>query len=204
MSKGFNIIAIITIPFSLGAMAFNEEVVQVIYERGAFNEAATGMTALALLWYGPYLCITQLNTQSIYAFQTNKDMKTPMYIGIVSVAVNVVLNLLFIERMGLAGLALATTIASLISLTLSLIILRVKYPKIVIVESWRKLLYIFVSATISVCLAIITYKLINRSIWMPRACYLIIAVAVAGSAYLALLCLAKIKELAMLKALVKR
>lgn len=48
---GINPILIIALPFSIGAMVFHEQVVQVIYERGAFEPVATALTGTAVLGY---------------------------------------------------------------------------------------------------------------------------------------------------------
>ncbi len=204
LSTGFNLLAIISIPFGLGALAFSQEAVQVIYERGAFNTGSTAMTGTALFWYGAYLCFSSMNQQSIYAFQTNKDMKTPMYIGVVSVTVNVCLNLLLVDVMGIAGLAFATSIAAGVSLVLSMLLLRKKYPQLRILESGRKLLMIAASAGVSVLAARYAYNGIAAIIWMPRICYLAVAMLLAGVMYLMLLKLFRVKELELLKLLVRR
>ena len=46
--KGFNVVVIIS-PFSLGAMVYSNQVVQIIYERGAFDITATAMTSSAFI-----------------------------------------------------------------------------------------------------------------------------------------------------------
>lgn len=204
LSGGFNLYAIVTLPFGFGAMVFAQEVVQVIYERGAFDPVATGMTAIALFWYGPHLCLSQLNTQSIYAFQTNKDMKTPMYVGFVSVAANIALNLILVKRMGIGGLALATSIATGISLVLSLVLLRKKFPQLRMIESFGKLIAIALAAAVAVAAGKGTYALIAGAIWMPRVCYLALAMIVAGGLYLGLLWAMKVKELEFVKDIVRK
>lgn len=204
LCKSFNLNVIITIPFSLGAMFFSNEVVQIIYERGAFNEEATAMTAVALFWYGPYLCLSQLNAQSIYAFQTNKDMKTPMYIGVVSVIVNICFNIILVRVMGIGGLALATSIATIVSLTISLLVLKKKYEQIRIVESWGKLGKIIITAIFSIICSKLVYIELEANIWMPRACYLMSSILIAGIVYLIGLKHQKVSELNLIKTFVKK
>ncbi len=204
LSGGFNLYAIIAIPFGFGAMTFAEEVVQVIYERGAFDPIATEMTAIALFWYGPFLCLSQLNNQSIFAFQTNKDMKTPMYVGFVSVFVNIILNVILVRMMGIGGIALATSVAAGVSLVVSLILLYKKYPELQIIESFGKLFGITFAALISVAISKGLYLAMVKLIWMPRLCYLGIAIIIAALIYLVLLFKMKIKELDFVKSILRK
>lgn len=198
LSKSFNLIFIIVVPFALGAMAFSEEVVQVIYERGAFDTTATAMTAVALFWYSPHLAVSTLNKPIIQAYQSNKEMKTLMYIGFVVVTVNVCLDFLLIKKMGIAGLAFATSIAGTVGFILRVLILKKKYPQIKAIESKRKLCIIGISAGCSVAIAAIAYDWLVAVIWLPRLMYLGIVVVIASLIYIFMLNLLKIDELKVL------
>lgn len=204
LSGGFNLYAIISVPCGMGAMIFANEIVQVIYERGVFDAAATSMTAVALFWYGPHLCLSQLNNQSIFAFQTNKDMKTPMYVGFVSVAVNIALNIILVRRMGIGGIALATSIAAGVSLLLSVLLLKKKFPNLRLVESYVKIAGIVLFAAISVGVGRIIYSSLLKVIWMPRMCYLGIAIATTAIIYYLILNMANVREMQMVKQIFNR
>ncbi|MGB4040377.1 MAG: polysaccharide biosynthesis C-terminal domain-containing protein, partial [Bacillota bacterium] len=60
------------------------------------------------------------------AFFALQDTTTPMILGMVTVCVNIVLNLLLVGPLRQGGLALATTVASLIGLVLGLLAFRRK------------------------------------------------------------------------------
>lgn len=68
--KGFNVVVIISLPFSLGAMVYSNQVVQIIYERGAFDITATAMTSSAfrtpLFAYVLLRCLKLLYIHIIY------------------------------------------------------------------------------------------------------------------------------------------
>lgn len=202
LSKSFNLIFIIAIPFALGAMMFSTEVVQVIYERGAFDSVATAMTSVALFWYGPHLAVYSLNTIIVQAFQSNKDMKTPMMIGVIVVGINVSLNFILINRMGMAGLAFATSIAGTVGLILRVAMLRMKFPEIRLIESGNKLIKIAFSASVSVGLARFVYNFLLQVIVIPRVLTLGIAVFMAMVIYLLLLMIIKVEELKMIKSVI--
>ena len=204
LSKSFNLIFIIAVPFAMGAMAFSKEVVQVIYERGAFDTTATAMTAVALFWYGPHLAVSALNTPVIQAFQSHKDMVTPMWIGVVIVAVNVSLNLLLIENMGMAGLAFATSIAGAVGLVLRMMMLKKKFADVHLIESVSKLIKIALAAGTSVAIANVTYDWLASTVWMPRLIYLGVAVCLAAMIYLIMLSVLNVQEIEFVKGLFKR
>lgn len=204
LSKSFNLTAMISIPFGIGAMAFADEVVQVIYERGVFDETATTLTSIALFWYAPHLIASTLNTQIVQAFHANKDMKTPVYIGTISVVLNIILNLVLVKIMGLAGLAFATSIVDVIGLIMRYFALKYKFPQIQLIESTGKLIKVFTAAAISVGVSVVLYNFLIISIWMPRTLYLLISVAIAGVIYLGLLVLLEIDEVKLIKSVVNK
>ena len=60
------------------------------------------------------------------AFYSLQDTKTPVIMGIIGIGTNVVFNLLLIEPMGHGGLALASSIAGIVNMTLLLYYLKKK------------------------------------------------------------------------------
>lgn len=111
--KGINIIVILVLPISIGAIVLAEPIVKVLFERGEFNSVATQMTSQALIFYSlgmvPY-GITDLLSKVFYSLQ---DTKTPVINASISMFINIILNFMLIKFMGHKGLAFATSIASL-------------------------------------------------------------------------------------------
>lgn len=112
LSIGLNIILIVTLPFSLGAILYNQQIVQIIYERGAFDITATMMTGSAYLFYSVGLVFLSLNELLLRAYYSKHDMKTPMIFAGICVIINIVLSILLVKVMAHNGLALATSIAT--------------------------------------------------------------------------------------------
>ena len=69
----------------------------------------------------------------VTCFFSREDTKTPLYISLVSVAINIVISLLLIETMREMGIALATAISSWVNAFLLFIIL--KYKKNLILDA---------------------------------------------------------------------
>lgn len=204
VDKGINLIVIIGLPSSLGLIAFSDQIVQVVYERGAFDEAATSLTGSALLFYGTGLLFIGISTFLTYVFYSMSDMKTPVICSAISVGVNIAVSLSLVGILGHRGLALGTSIASIVNALSHYVFIKKKYGNIKLLSSKKKLLKICIASVISVALAVLTYWGLVAVIWMPRMVYLGIAVLVAALVYLVLLFRFKIDEVDLLKSLVKR
>ncbi len=95
-------VALVTIPFFI---------IDGLYTRGAFHAYDAHQTANALFCYGwgvPAFVAAQLFNRAFFARQ---DTKTPMRLGLVSVAVNVAVGVSLFFLIGVPGVAAATTIA---------------------------------------------------------------------------------------------
>jgi putative peptidoglycan lipid II flippase len=107
------------IPSTVAIIVLARPMVRLFFERGEFTAArSTPMTSatflyysLGLVSYGGVKVITQ-------AFYSLKDTKTPVKIGMAVVVANVALNLALIRPMGIAGLALATTLSATVGFVL--------------------------------------------------------------------------------------
>jgi putative peptidoglycan lipid II flippase len=93
-----------------------------------FDTAATEQTARALLFLGLGIGIFTMRDLVSRAFFTMQDTTTPALVGFMTVGINVVLNLLLVGPLEQGGLALATTVASLVGLVTSLLVLNRRSP----------------------------------------------------------------------------
>jgi putative peptidoglycan lipid II flippase len=207
VEKGFALIVMISLPFSLGAMVYSRQVVQIVYERGAFDPAATALTESAYFYYSVGLLFLALNDLLIRVYYSLRDMKLPMIFGGVSVIIDIILNLILVRYMAHNGLALSTSIAALCNTVFLLAGLKRKYPYIRIVESKGKIVKIACASILSIGISYVFYVSIilpmSHIIFM-RMVQLGLAVAVAGTAYFFLLRLFKITELELLRTVFKR
>ncbi len=205
--QGITLILMVSIPFSLGGVLYNNQVVQIVYERGAFDPLATLLTAGAFGFYAlglVFLATNEFLTKIYYAMH---DMKLPMIFGGISVAINIFLNLIFVKTMAHSGLALATSIAFASNSVLLICGMKFRYPQIQLFPSKLKLLKIFISALMAVGVSYIAYTFVilpNAHIIYMRVVQLGITALIAGMVYLGLLLLFKVEDLKILKTLVRR
>lgn len=126
MSYGINFILLVTIPVTIGVFIFAQPVVKLFFERGMFDETATKMTSMAFIFYSFGLTGIGIREMASKMFYSIKDTKTPMLIGFIGVFINIILNLILIRYLEHSGLALATSIATLVSALLMMGVLRKK------------------------------------------------------------------------------
>lgn len=102
----------VAVPSCLGLIALAHPIVETLLERGAFTPESTRMTVVTLQWYAlglTAMCTAKVLTNVLYAFH---DTWTPVQSAALALTANVALNFLLVKPMGLAGLALATSLAS--------------------------------------------------------------------------------------------
>jgi putative peptidoglycan lipid II flippase len=104
------------VPATVGLVLLAEPIVRLLFQYGEFTaDRSTPMTTAALAFYAlglPGYGLVRGLAQAYYAVQ---DTKTPVRIGAVAVVANVVFILLLMKPMRLAGLALATSLASYVN-----------------------------------------------------------------------------------------
>lgn len=102
---------LLTLPAAVALVVIPNELVSVLFERGAFGEDARLGTAAALQAFAIGLPSFVLIKVFSPAFFAREDTKTPMLIGGLSVAVNVAVSLSLFPFIGHVGIALATSLA---------------------------------------------------------------------------------------------
>ncbi len=116
--KSINSVVLLVIPISVGAMVLASPIVKILFERGEFGSRATYMTSIALFMYSIGMVAFGLRDILGKIFYSLQDTKTPMVNGVVTVVMNIVLNIVFVKIMGHAGLAFATSISAIICIFL--------------------------------------------------------------------------------------
>ncbi len=90
-------------------------IIRVVFERGAFGAYSTEITAQALFFSSlglPFYGASRLLAGAFYALQ---DSKTPAKSATICLIVNIVLNVLLMFPLKIGGIALASSIASLVN-----------------------------------------------------------------------------------------
>jgi putative peptidoglycan lipid II flippase len=113
-------VLILSIPASIGLMILRRPIIQLLYQRGQFDAHSTDLVAWALLWYAAGLVGHSLVEILARAFYSLHDTRTPVFVGMIAMSLNIVFSYLFawiFRSFGLmphGGLALANTLATAI------------------------------------------------------------------------------------------
>ena len=102
----------ITIPLAFYMLFFGRNCLDLLFHRGAFDMTALNEAALALFWYAFGIPAFAAVKITVSGFYSRKDMKTPMYVSIFCIVLNLILNLSLMHSMKQGGIALATTVTS--------------------------------------------------------------------------------------------
>ncbi len=105
------IIAMLGIPASAALIILALPLMLVIFQRGEFTVHTAHMASYSLIAYATGLFGFMLVKIFAPAFYSRQDTKTPVKYGIITMAANMVLNLILAVPFGYVGLALATAIS---------------------------------------------------------------------------------------------
>lgn len=111
-------VCLIILPCMFGLIILREPVVKMLFERGEFDAVSTARTASVLMYYCVGLWFFSGEKIMAAAFYASQDTRTPVKLGIISMIINIVLNLILMQFMKESGLALATSIASMVEFVL--------------------------------------------------------------------------------------
>ena len=125
------IVAFITIPAALGLMILREPIIRVLFQHGLFVAESTKLTARALLYYAVGLPALATVKLIVPAFYSTKDTKTPVIVASISLVLNIILNIVFLQfffkKVQNGGPALATALACYFDFFALFIIFRLRY-----------------------------------------------------------------------------
>jgi len=124
VAYAIRLVLFVTLPSMVGLMVFRVQIIQLLFERGAFDRTVTLATAEVVLFYAFGLGAYVSNRILVPAFYSLQDTTTPVKIGVAAVIVNIIASLALMRPLGLSGLALATTLSSFVNLGLLLIALQ--------------------------------------------------------------------------------
>lgn len=124
--RSSNCIVLLVLPITVGAIVLAEPIVRLLFERKAFDAESTQMTYTALRLYSLGLVAMGIRDILTRVFYSLSDTKTPMINGSIALIINIVLNLALIGPLGYRGLALSTSIASIITVILLFMSLKKK------------------------------------------------------------------------------
>ena len=114
---------LLTVPATLALVIISDPVVRVLFERGAFDAAATANTAAALSAFALGLPAYVLIKALTPGFFARQDTVTPVKVAIAAMVVNIILAVVLMQVWAHVGIALATACSAWLNAILLWIVL---------------------------------------------------------------------------------
>jgi putative peptidoglycan lipid II flippase len=111
-------------PCIAGLAVLAQPIVRLLFQRGAFDAAATRLTAACVQMYCLGLLGLALFPVLHRVFYSFKDTRTPLVVGVAMIAINAVTDWLFGMWFGAAGIALSTTAAVTVGTIMDALLVR--------------------------------------------------------------------------------
>jgi putative peptidoglycan lipid II flippase len=161
-SFALRLLFFISVPSMAALIALREPIVNLLFQRGSFDYAATLGTEKALLFYsfGIWSIVgVRVITASFYAMQ---NTKTPVKIATIGMLSNILFSIALMGPMKHAGLALANALASWVNFSLLFYFLRKKLKRIDARKILRSFLKILAASAV---MGLSGWALLHGALW---------------------------------------
>lgn len=123
---------IILAPLTLFLILFSEEIIEIIFGRGLFDNNAIVVTSRIQVFYAIGLLFSGVTNLANKIFFSMQNYRIPLYVSFFSVFSNIILNLLSLQftELGIYGIALSTSISIIIGSMITIILLNKRIKNI--------------------------------------------------------------------------
>ena len=111
-NKALELTMFLSLPASIALFVASEKIISALFGYGSFDMEAVSNTAKALFYFGLGLPAFSLIKVFSTFFFANNDTKTPFYISLISVILNISISVYFFDNIGFIIIPIATTISS--------------------------------------------------------------------------------------------
>ncbi len=108
----FKLIFLVTFPAMVGLLLLNRPIIQVLFQRGEFNEQSTAMSASCLFFFAlgiPFISGVRIMAPAFYSL---KDIKTPVIVASFIMVLYILLSIGLMNPLRVGGIAFALSISS--------------------------------------------------------------------------------------------
>ncbi len=211
VSFSMRLMGFLMVPVTVGVILLRYPIIGLILEHGEFTPDDTARTAWALLFLSLGLYAYAGRDTLTRVFYAYHDTRTPVKISVFTVAINVGLSYLFMQYMGVGGLALGTTVALSVNFLVLIWLLKRKVGSMDFGRMFTSLgLVLGLSAVMGVAVWAVDFALeqVVGASTFGYAVRLVVGVVVGVFVFLSAARLVRMPELAevtdMLRAIIKR
>ena len=111
-NKALELSLFLSLPASIALMLGSEQIISALFGYGSFDETAVLNSSLALYYFALGLPAFALIKVFSSFFFANHNTKTPFYISLISVLLNIFISVYYFDKFGFIIIPIATTISS--------------------------------------------------------------------------------------------
>ena len=111
-NKALELSMFLSFPAAVALFVGSEEIISALFGYGSFSKLAVSNSAKALYYFGFGLPAFALIKVFSTFFFANNDTKTPFYISLISVALNIFISIYYFKDIGFIIIPISTTISS--------------------------------------------------------------------------------------------
>ena len=111
-NKALELSLFLSLPATIALIIGSEQIISALFGYGSFNESSVSNSSLALYYFALGLPAFALIKVFSSFFFANQDTKTPFYISLFSVVLNIIISIYFFRYIGFIIIPIATTISS--------------------------------------------------------------------------------------------
>ena len=186
-NKSFELSLLFSIPASFGLILASNEIVSALFGYGSFSLKEVEMTAAALKFFGygvPAFALIKILSNFFFA---RDNTKTPFYISIFIVFLNILISISFFNKIGFIIIPIATSISTWLGVLIYIYLLNSK--KILLLKSQLIVSFIKILISTIIMSSILLFSFDNFSNYLDysynyKAAYLISIVSFVGMFYL--------------------
>ncbi|GAA0176825.1 murein biosynthesis integral membrane protein MurJ [Clostridium sediminicola] len=196
-------INLLVIPATVVAMVFSAPIVMILFGRGAFDSDSIYMTSHATFYYS--LGMVGVGLREIFArvFYSMQDTKTPMINASIGMLLNIILNIILSKYFGIAGLALATSIAAIITAVLMFISLKKKIGPFGMKQISISFLKILFASLVMGAISKLSFDYLTDNVLSQNLSF-IVSIIVGAITYFIMICYMKIGDVDVIVDAIKR
>jgi putative peptidoglycan lipid II flippase len=113
LARGLGLMLVLNVPATIGLIALSTPIVRLLLEHGRFLPSDTAPTAAAVTFYAMGLVGYSAARIASPTFYALRQSRVPVIVSVCTIAVNILLSVVFVRALGFRGLALGTSLAAL-------------------------------------------------------------------------------------------
>lgn len=193
VEKGLLLTSLLSIPFMMIIMAYSSPIIRALFQRGVFNDQSTQITSECLAFYAigiPFYAFAEIGNKTLAA---NLKQKYIMKNTLIMVASNIILDFIFVNLVQHKGLALATSIAGIISVV---VVYHDLYRFELLPDDCgliKQTSFIITLSVISIIVSVFLYHCLLTHLGLPIIASFYLALAAFGITYIVLCIVFKVQ-----------